>query len=893
MEQWAEIATAHEQTLVDERAGNPKNIENVACDLKSRERCSFITMLKALMLRRIMMKDTSRKVFTATPSEWETVDQKFKTYLDDAVGFVNGPEGKSLRESLQTYCETPGERARYPHFVNVLNETLLHVRQLKLRGEEVEDGDIIFAINDPVVIESKHLDASTKRKPDLICLLAKRFRLLHEDCEHYSFHDCVLIASKQKATKSDIKEVTKMTWGDILQSWELEAKRKIDLEIHTDFKAENFLGMEILPPSGDTDESPVASTSQVQAVATSGVKRKRGSDDIPSSKKIKVDQPLSPLTPRAPKDVQCAFYGIERLRHSMDITHSMSVLLSDAKLTLFWYDSQGCIEANRINIIEELPLLVVMIRIFEDFPLGMWGYTPVDVWTEDKNKTKVPYCRKENPVGSFQIIGRRTFTGDATPQKTIQVQTASTFTTAANVRRSGRLNKRNCQPQPSSSSDEHSKDNQSEDEQSEDILFLKSAWPETTRRKEPEVIMEAYKRAEELLGTEARSVTDHLPVLVSFKGLAYTSTEIIRRLVKSTTTDGFCVQLWMLSKKLQPMHALDPKDFWTAFWHTLRCHSLLWRIGIAHGDVSLHNLMYKEHNKYGVLNDFDLSTIMEPGDRNPNRQGLERTGTMPFMALELLEDEGFDGKIPRRYDHELESFAWVLVWVSRCVVGGEECERPPPLNDWVGNNNDRVFDSKLGFTRRMRRIPTTPDYESLGPVILSWVDIWDNYHCEREKSLGTPVVEKTNSEYLQALIEACRKCSKTNLIATVPIDVSWVKMFTTPDGSQLASTSRSHLEEHPPLQQRSGDGSSPSDGSNRDMMSDDDMYVDDDGASLPNDTEFDDTDGDDDRQSGRDTYTHTKSKSRGTDDEERGGRLTNEAVARTDTLFVLDQCSLT
>jgi hypothetical protein len=168
-------------------------------------------------------------------------------------------------------CETPGERARYPQFVNVLNETLLHVRKLKLRGDEVEDRDIIFAINDPVVIESKHLDASTKRKPDLICLLAKRFRLLHEDCEHYSFHACVLIASKQKATKSDIKEVTKTTWGDILQSWELEAKRKIDLEIRTDFKAEDFSGMEILPPSGDTDESPVASTSQGKCALVSWI----------------------------------------------------------------------------------------------------------------------------------------------------------------------------------------------------------------------------------------------------------------------------------------------------------------------------------------------------------------------------------------------------------------------------------------------------------------------------------------------------------------------------------------------------------------------------------------------------------------------------------------------
>ena len=75
--------------------------------------------------------------------------------------------------------------------------------------------------------------------------------------------------------------------------------------------------------------------------------------------------------------------------------------------------------------------------------------------------------------------------------------------------------------------------------------------------------------------------------------------------------------------------------------------------------------MYNEKNKHGVLNDFDLSTIMNPGDRNPNRQGLERTGTLPFMAVELLQNEGFDGKVPRRYEHELESFSWVLVCVSR------------------------------------------------------------------------------------------------------------------------------------------------------------------------------------------------------------------------------------
>ena len=57
-------------------------------------------MLKALMLRQIMMED-SRKVFTATAEDWEVVEQKFKTYLDGVVGFVNGPKGDPLRENLR------------------------------------------------------------------------------------------------------------------------------------------------------------------------------------------------------------------------------------------------------------------------------------------------------------------------------------------------------------------------------------------------------------------------------------------------------------------------------------------------------------------------------------------------------------------------------------------------------------------------------------------------------------------------------------------------------------------------------------------------------------------------------------------------------------------------
>jgi len=70
------------------------------------------------------------------------------------------------------------------------------------------------------------------------------------------------------------------------------------------------------------------------------------------------------------------------------------------------------------------------------------------------------------------------------------------------------------------------------------------------------------------------------------------------------------------------------------------------------------------------------------------------------VAVELSEDEGFDGKDPRRYDHELESFSWV----GRCVLAGRESERPCVLDDWLGNNL-AICGAKLRFITQGPKIP--------------------------------------------------------------------------------------------------------------------------------------------------------------------------------------------
>lgn len=132
---------------------------------------------------------------------------------------------------LLNSCDVKTETTRYPYFVAVLNEILHHFRKPK---NTINDGDIIFAINDPAIIESHNLPTPTKRKPDIICLLAARFKSMF-DSENLLF-PALMNSAKTRRKSMDL------TWGDILQSWELGTSgNKITSKIRRNFKAQEFL----------------------------------------------------------------------------------------------------------------------------------------------------------------------------------------------------------------------------------------------------------------------------------------------------------------------------------------------------------------------------------------------------------------------------------------------------------------------------------------------------------------------------------------------------------------------------------------------------------------------------------------------------------------------------
>ena len=112
-------------------------------------------------------------------------------------------------------------------------------------------------------------------------------------------------------------------------------------------------------------------------------------------------------------------------------------------------------------------------------------------------------------------------------------------------------------------------------------------------------------------------------------------------------------------------------------------HYRLWVNGIHHGDISLNNLMYAispTGEPKRVLNDYDLAFWNEQQTENH-----DRIGTIPFMALELVEN-GFDDQVSRLYRHDAESLIWVLVYITVITVEYEnrsiKISRPVGIDAW-------------------------------------------------------------------------------------------------------------------------------------------------------------------------------------------------------------------
>lgn len=185
----------------------------------------------------------------------------------------------------------------------------------------------------------------------------------------------------------------------------------------------------------------------------------------------------------------------------------------------------------------------------------------------------------------------------------------------------------------------------------------------------------------------------------------------------------------------------------------------------------------------GVLNDYDLATVMDPGRRYPEGDNYERAGTTPFMAVDLLNRRG--AKLKRWYRYDLESFTWCLSW--------EMLESPP--RSWSEGKLDTVYASKKSSIIVPDRL--LPDVkEKWLPVFLftlTWFDSWRNYlrnidfalakvrFPARKTRTESEVValrdvedeKKEDKEFVRLVIEAAKEVEYSKDIDVIQ-DASWI-----------------------------------------------------------------------------------------------------------------------
>lgn len=227
-------------------------------------------------------------------------------------------------------------------------------------------------------------------------------------------------------------------------------------------------------------------------------------------------------------------------------------------------------------------------------------------------------------------------------------------------------------------------------------LVVKFSWPGETRTAEDNFLAAAKAKAEELSTDGKRHwVLDHLPHLfhaenVDLEDGDSTPARVANFLNNAEYVNNCCFAYENRTLRITVQELLYPVDALTSaeavaqvFMDVLQglsrfslvvdtpdnvvtAHKWLYdHPQILHRDISLGNIMFRYDDSghiCGVLNDFDLSSYRKDLLEGSPSTSLQRTGTPPFMALDLLKDNG-GGTVRHLYRHDLESLFYVLVIV--------------------------------------------------------------------------------------------------------------------------------------------------------------------------------------------------------------------------------------
>ncbi|KAJ3487009.1 hypothetical protein NLI96_g3836 [Meripilus lineatus] len=612
-------------------------------------------------------------------------------------------QSTSIMDNLRDYCEAPMDTDRYAPWSTMVN-TIISLA--------------------PTIIPDLPAFPHRLEFPDVV-VLHESFRLSHPQNE------------RNEVPTADI------CWQDIWACVEFKMESDAPLkEIFQTLEERYEDGHVVEDASSDTLSEiahPIGNSS------TNSLKRK--ADDSPGgpsdAKRPKPDSQETGLSTegvRQSDSEKMANYALELLSCTSGTrTHSLQLYVDGHRLKLWYYDAGGIIHSEWMYWMHDLPKFASIIIAFAQLNMGPWGIGDIP------NLKPPPISTPSNPtsptsplpksLSGYTLVMSREAKNGSPQQVKVTLQNEVFIQNRLVGRRTIVY------------------DIKTEPKISEKPLVLKMSMQASSRVPENEFLQDARS-----------SGMDHLPEvhLWSTKesewhlsqgvwGKLFPLQEANKEPADATKEpedvseqyEDRCQRLIVFTKYKPVEGILCAQNLHYIMMQLINClHNLRYKANIVHRDISLGNLMYERLDDKTIrliLNDFDLAAkVKDNGDPLFKHASKHRTGTLPFMAHELVSEVNTHS-VTHYLRHDYESVFFVALWVVTYPGRGFEeptqeeikegqlggAKRLALLNKWEEGSLDKIFGVKSGIISQQahfgEHIPT-PKMASYG----SWLfDFWE------------------------------------------------------------------------------------------------------------------------------------------------------------------------
>ncbi|KAJ7767986.1 hypothetical protein DFH07DRAFT_808337 [Mycena maculata] len=416
--------------------------------------------------------------------------------------------------------------------------------------------------------------------------------------------------------------------------------------------------------------------------------------------------------------LQCASYALELLSNGGLRSHVVAVLVSRNSLELLYYDRSIVVKSEPLRFTDNTATFLAVLSGFAHLHSRRWGYPAL------LEPPAIPQALPPKPPKGFWrgmykdhvlklgdhwklTLGNILFRAHGVIGRgTVVVQ--ATVTSCPRLDLNGKT------------------------------VVVKWSWVPKTRIPEVDIVNGVRQHGIE---QDRPEMLRHLPDIYHSQQFDALTPECQRSLFQNLPAGTYEERVLrvIVQEELRPIDELeDPVKLAQAFKQNFECYRWLYEeTKTIHRDISVSNLMFHEIDGkvYGVLNDYDLALRLND---EPPSTSKQRTGTKPYMAIDLLVPEP-PYHLPR---HDLESFLYVLVFLT-CQIKGSK------LAKWGDLTMDDLRDKKNTAITQEEFPSTKNHFESFSTWITDISTLFGTgFNNRRLHRVGVERAKRTGSSPL-------------------------------------------------------------------------------------------------------------------------------------------------